>query len=337
MRNYAKPLPSNPEYAKNPYILKWWEEKHDQLLITHIKKEQWIWYWSIAEKISEITDKNILETWQKKDPVCKQYVWYNVLMYFASARAEEKGYFSYIRKPLQKECASCKKEFSEAFIFPSIARRLTFERIDVCNDCVGVKFAPQSGNDSLSEKEIIKFLQDVVSIIEVIPPQSFGETLSSLTYLTTEQRVEILKVFENKPTIRRVKEVFGSWLNALIQAQLLEDGTRKTSRGIQTIALDGHLCLSLGERTIDDYLYLHGIQHEKEPRYPEGNYRCDFKVGTIFIEYFGLTGNPDYDAKTKEKIRLCKKHNIVLVAIYPQDLTSQKTLERKLSALITNV
>ena len=29
----------------------------------------------------------------------------------------------------------------------------------------------------------------------------------------------------------------------------------------------------------------------------------NFKVGTTFIEYFGLTGNPDYDAKTKEKIR----------------------------------
>ena len=37
----------------------------------------------------------------------------------------------------------------------------------------------------------------------------------------------------------------------------------------------------------------------------------------------------------KEKIRLCKKHNITLVAIYPQDLISQQKLESKLSALIT--
>ena len=59
--------------------------------------------------------------------------------------------------------------------------------------------------------------------------------------------------------------------------------------------------------------YSRGIHHEKEPRYPAGNYRGDFKVGTAFIEYFGLTGNPDTDTKTKEKIGYAK--NTILFSL----------------------
>ena len=138
----------------------------------------------------------------------------------------------------------------------------------------------------------------------------------------------------SKPTIKRVKAVFRYLANALIEAGVLEDGTRKTSRGIHCIAKDGHVCLSLGEKTIDDYLYVHGVYHEKEPKYPEGNFRGDFKVNTTFIEYFGLTGNPEYDSKTEEKIRICKRRGVSLIAIYPVDLVSQRKLESKLAPLI---
>jgi hypothetical protein len=148
--------------------------------------------------------------------------------------------------------------------------------------------------------------------------------------LDDQERLNILKLFEKKPTTKRVKELFGSWLNALIQTGVLEDGTRRTSRGIQCIAKDGHVCFSLGEKTIDDFLYIHGITHSKEPRYPEGNFRADFIVNEIFIEYFGLRGNADYDKKTKRKQQLCKKWGITLISIYPKDLISTKKLEKKL-------
>jgi hypothetical protein len=335
MRTYADSLPTKPHYAKNRCILKWWNNGHDELLLSQIKRDHWIWFWNITDVILANTPESDIENWRNEDPICAQYAWYNVLMNFAAARANQLGFTQFIRKPEQKTCALCKNIFSEDTIPPSVVRHLGINRIDVCSECIGCKFGQGSGSDELSEDKIIKYLRDLVDVIQVIPPQNFGETLSSLTHLSTEQRVAVLYIGENKPTIRRVKEVFGSWLNALIQAGVLEDGTRKTSRGIHCIAKDGHVCLSLGEKTIDDYLFSHGIIHEKEPRYPEGNYRGDFKVGTTFIEYFGLTGNPDYDAKTKEKIRLCKKHSIVLVAIYSQDLVSQQKLESKLSALIT--
>ncbi len=128
---------------------------------------------------------------------------------------------------------------------------------------------------------------------------------------------------------------FNSWLAALIDAGVLEDGTRKTSRGIQTLAKDRHVCLSLGEKTIDDFLFDRGIPHEKEPRYPIGNFRADFLVNGIFIEYFGLAGNPDYDAKIKKKMKICLDFGISLISIYPSDLISDKKLQKKLAPILT--
>ncbi len=110
----------------------------------------------------------------------------------------------------------------------------------------------------------------------------------------------------------------------------MEDGTRRTSRGVQCLANDGHVCFSLGEKTIDDLLYYNGIPHEKEPAYPEGNFRADFAVGGRFIEYFGLAGDPEYDAKTKLKQEICERYGITLVSIYPSDLAATKRLEQKL-------
>jgi hypothetical protein len=124
--------------------------------------------------------------------------------------------------------------------------------------------------------------------------------------------------------------MFGSWLKALVEAGILEDGTRRTGRGTQCLAKDGHLCLSLGEKTIDDFLHSYGIAHEKEPHYPEGNFRADFLVDGVFIEYFGLKGDSDYDAKTRLKQRICKKHGIRLISIYPSDIVSLKKLSKKL-------
>lgn len=79
------------------------------------------------------------------------------------------------------------------------------------------------------------------------------------------QRLAVLQVLQRKPAIQHVRELFGSWLQALVEARVLDEDARRTSRGIQCIAKDGHVCLSLGEKTIDDFLHARGIAHEKEP------------------------------------------------------------------------
>lgn len=323
-----------PHYAKNQNILKWWNSTHDGLLATQISNWQWVWYWVITDEIVKITPSTTIESWKKSDPLCSKYAWYNILMNFATARAEQLGLTKSIRRPERKTCSLCNNTFVEDSLPMPLIETLGIDRLNFCAPCLRDTVLPGAGNESATEQEIISYLQDLASVIGRVPPQAFGDGLPVLLDLTDDERLALLKILKRKPTAKHVKSLFGSWLNALIQADLLEDGTRKTSRGIQSIAKDGHMCLSLGEKTIDDYLHSNGIYHEKEPRYPEGNYRGDFKAGDTFIEYFGLTGNPEYDAKTKEKIRLCKKHNITLIAIYPADLVSQKKLEDKLSILI---
>ena len=328
---------TEPQYSKNPNILKWWNSSLDKLLVAQISHWQWVWYWGITNEIVKLTASETIEKWEKTDPLCSKYAWYNILMYFAAARAEQLGLTKSIRHPQKKTCPLCNNNFIEDSLPMPLIERLGIDRLDFCAPCLRDTILQGTGNDSVSEKDILKYLQDLASILGRVPSQNFGEGMTDLLDMSNDERLALLKLLKNKPTIGRVKSAFGSWLNALIQAGILEDGTRKTSRGIQSFAKDGHICLSLGEKTVDDYLHAHGIHHEKEPRYPEGNYRGDFKVGAAFIEYFGLTGNPEYDAKTQDKIRLCKKHNITLVEIYPQDLISQQKLENKLSVFVAKM
>lgn len=99
------------------------------------------------------------------------------------------------------------------------------------------------------------------------------------------------------------------------------------------LAKDGHTCLSLTEKTIDDFLCDHGIPHTKEPSYPGSKYRADFEVKGSFIEYFGLAGEPSYDQRIKDKKALAKDAGINLVSIYPKDLINRDWLIRTLLAI----
>lgn len=100
-----------------------------------------------------------------------------------------------------------------------------------------------------------------------------------------------------------------------------------TSRGIKCLAQDGHECHSLDEQQIDNWLTDHSIEHEREPIYPahpilnpSGKRRSDWRVGDIYIEYFGLTGEKTYDNKTDEKIMLVKQLGLTMLPIYPSDM-----------------
>src|SRR3546814_9560476 len=52
------------------------------------------------------------------------------------------------------------------------------------------------------------------------------------------------------------------WTHLLAEAGLIDDGLRM-ARGTILPARDGHLCLSLREKVVDDFLYQHDIEHER--------------------------------------------------------------------------
>jgi hypothetical protein len=324
-----------PHHADNRQILCWWTATHDRLLAELVERWQWYWGWFAQEAVTEITPPDTLEKWKRKDPLCAQYAWYMVLGQFCVARAERLGYTKSIADAEWRLCPLCGQRFVENSLPVSLIKRLGIDHLDFCAPCLRDTVLQNSGDASASRECMLTYLRDLAATIERVPAQSFGEGMSDLLDMDTATRLELLRLLRHKPTAGRVKEVFGSWLDALIAASVLEDGARRTSRGIQTIAQDGHVCLSLGERTIDDWLYSHGIAHEKEPAYPEGQFRADWKVGSTFIEYFGLAGDPDYDSRTREKARICKKHGVVLVAVYAKHLASSGGLDKRLSSLLS--
>jgi len=117
------------------------------------------------------------------------------------------------------------------------------------------------------------------------------------------------------------------WTHVLIDAGLAEDGVR-LSRGTVLKAVDGHLCLSLQEKAVDDFFGLHGIGHTREPRYPYDKQlnpntrrRADWLLddGT-FVEMWGMPKDPVYAGKMLEKIELAQRHGLSLIGLVADDI-----------------
>lgn len=79
-------------------------------------------------------------------------------------------------------------------------------------------------------------------------------------------------------------------------------------RSLPRETLRGEYVKSLGERVIANALFEHGVsyKYERNFRWNGTNYRPDFTIanprgGGIVIEYFGLSGDPDYDDQSAEK------------------------------------
>ena len=324
-------------YSDNKFIKNWWTKHHDNLIINQIKEEQWYWPWNIADILIKNTSEEQINDWKETDPLCKDYAWYNILMYFAISRAKRKGFLKEIKTPKWKYCHLCNHRFLENSLPYPLVQKIGINNIDYCSPCLTDSLL-KNGNDMMKKSDIIIYIKDLVELIERVPSQSYVQEIASeIKDFDSERRFKILTILKQKPSIKRVKSIFKSWLKALVVAEILEDNTRKTSRGIQCIAKDGHVCLSLGEKTIDDLLYYHGINHSKEPSYPEGNYRGDFKIEDTILEYFGLVGNPDYDMKIDIKRDIAKRHSINLIEIFPEDLIDTQKLWDKISSKINKI
>jgi tetratricopeptide (TPR) repeat protein len=327
---HSYPL-TEPEYPQNPHILKWWTPSHDELMATLIQEQQWDWASRITDQIVEMTPEHVIQTWKAQDPQCTSRAWYNALYDFAISRAHRLGLTKAIRRPERRMCPLCGCWFVEDSLPSALIQRLGIDRLNFCAPRLKTSVLQQTGNDSLPREDVVAYLRSLTDVLQRVPSQGFGEGVDDLRGLSTHERVALLKLLQRKPSVRRVKELFGSWFKALIEAEVLDDDARRLSRGTQCLAKDGHICFSLGEKTIDDTLYSLGIPHEKEVTYPEGGYRADFAVRNVFIEYFGLTGNPQYDARARQKKEICQRYDVKLICIYPSDLTSPERLASKLT------
>jgi hypothetical protein len=317
-------------------IARWWTAEHDELMKRLIDQWQWHWFLALTETAVSMAppfQKGVLVAFQEEDRG-EVGVWYNKIMKFAITRAENIGLTSKIRAARWKVCPLCNEKFVEDSLPAPLTKRLGMDHLDFCAPCLKKIVYQGTGNKNAPREQIMEYVRDLTQVLEQIPHQGFGEGISDFDGMDSEYRAAVFRVLQRKPSTERVKILFGSWLQLLIEAGVLEEDARRTMRGTQCVAKDGHVCLSLGEKTIDDFLAAHEIAHDREAEYPESSYRTDFVVNGIFIEYFGLQGDSDYDNKTKAKVKICKAHDVELISIYPADLANLSKLEKKLKVLL---
>lgn len=102
-------------------------------------------------------------------------------------------------------------------------------------------------------------------------------------------------------------------------------------RSLPHFSLRGEQVKSYGEKLIANFLFEHDItyKYERNHWWNGINYRPDFTVfktekSGVIIEYFGLTGDPDYDDMSEKKREYWKnKQNWTLLELNPKDITNK--------------
>ena len=115
----------------------------------------------------------------------------------------------------------------------------------------------------------------------------------------------------------------------------------KHRRALPRESLKGDYVKSFGEKVIANALFEHGIEYkyERNHRWKGVNYRPDFTIpgkpgGGVIIEYFGLTGDPDYDEMSQQKRQFWEKQiEWTFIEFSPKDLM-QQGLEAFVTVLI---
>jgi len=138
---------------------------------------------------------------------------------------------------------------------------------------------------------------------------------------------------ELNPFYRPARIAFGTWNNAVKAAGFNPNQLKFTHK---YIANDKHVCDSLAEKIIDDWLYAREIKHQRDVYYPgQKRFKTDFKIGNYWFEFFGLEGQlKRYDELKKKKLHLIKKLNLKLIKIYPHDLFPKNKLDKVLKILL---
>jgi hypothetical protein len=145
-----------------------------------------------------------------------------------------------------------------------------------------------------------------------------------------EKRIPLKR--EMQGAYKTARNLFGTWNNAIKSSGLKPNPVLFSEK---QIANDGHLCDSMAEKIIDDWLSSKKILHQRNVRYPLGTYSADFSVDGKLVEFFGLAGElREYDKITAIKRKICAQSNLPLIEIYPRDLFSGKNLDKTLAKIL---
>jgi hypothetical protein len=319
---------------ENDFIRSWWTPHHDEAVRDAIREKGWAWSPPI-DSLTSLAGTQTIEHWREQDWRCHRWAWTNILGNYARARANELrmtcGLFA---PPEWLTCRICGQWFHQSRLW---TKWLSREQAVICPVCF--EEATWTKTPGRTGEQLLNYLRELAEAIEAVPNSDFGEAPDDYLGLTPEQVTKVVQLRKTRPSLGDVKQSFGSWFAALVFAGVVNSGAQKMNRGVRCLAQDGHVCLSLGEKTICDLLHRHGIKHEREVPYPgQVAFRADWVIGDTYIEYFGLAGNPEYDDRIRAKQSVAKEHGLKLVALYPQDVADRIRLRKKwVSRLAWNV
>lgn len=235
------------------------------------------------------------------------------------------GSFDHVRRargpdawpdPSVRTCPICGSDFSPAILSHWMLRQYGPPRY--CNRCC---VRARNGISEGGRGGVVAGVQRLAKAIDGIPDQALAARVA-LAGLSDDDRDRAMVGLIVAPAPQYAKDqVGGTWLQVLQAAELVGDAWRP-ARGTYCTAVDGHRCRSLAERTVDDYLASHGIEHKPEPRYPGSTRKADWGLtdGTL-VEYAGLMSDQEYRAKIEDKRSIAAAAGVRLVIVLPEDLT----------------
>ena len=249
--------------------------------------------------------------------------------------------YQHKRKRRKLICENCGKLFFRRFSNISPHNYCSSS----CAAIINNRNRPERGAKTIRCKNCgEKFKKWVVGNKKYCSRKCMGETRRR----SPEELIEIIRKTAKKikrvPTRRELRgindsctRIFGSWNKAILTAGFTPNRSHddRMYKRVNAKAIDGHLCDSISEVLVDNWLYKNKISHEKNVPYPDTNHRADWEITStdkkIFAEYFGLVNDsPRYDLSIKQKELLCKNKGVSLIAIYPKDLYPKIYLENNL-------
>jgi len=302
-------------------------------LIRDLVDEYWVaWPWFVAEtfRVQRPDLYQAVEGAFEAGRIGGSTVAYNALMYAAlNAQILLWGGWP---PPRPRTCRICHRTFNPERAHPSLVKAGLGHTY--CGPCSArsIEFGglgvPQPLESQLSDEAMAERLVRLAGVLGHAPPREFRSRLQ-LRGLDPELRDRLVCALMVLPPTDAYLERFGRpWTRVLVSTGVVAN-VRQTARGTMSIARDGHLCRSLGERVIDDFLDSRRVPHDVEPAWPthqtlnpRGRLRADWLLsdGTL-VEYVGLAGDSAYDKKIATKTELATITGIRLLIVMPHQLT----------------
>jgi hypothetical protein len=147
------------------------------------------------------------------------------------------------------------------------------------------------------------------------------------------QGKSLKEVFSNTPSEKEIEKPVTHTVQQQTTIQPNQDYREKYEAKHRT--LDGHYVRSRAEVIIDNLLYQYGLAHAYERKIIIGDEEVlsDFYLpaGKVYIEFWGMEGDPKYGERKKRKIEFYKKHEIPLIELNDEDILNlDDFMQRKL-------